>query len=79
MSVRYGPPEVVQVVDDAPTPTVAADDVLVRVHVTTVNRTDCGYRGASPFFIRGISGLRRPRADVWGTEYAGVVERVGRR
>ena len=78
MSVRYGPPEVVRVVDDAPTPVVAADDVLVRVHVTTVNRTDCGYRGASPFFIRGISGLRRPRADVWGTEYAGVVERVGR-
>ena len=78
VSVRYGPPEVVCVVDDEPAPEVADDDVLVRVHATTVNRTDCGYRGASPFFIRGISGLRRPRARVWGTEYAGVVERVGR-
>lgn len=78
VSQRYGPPEVVHVVDDAPMPWVGPDDVLVRVHATTVNRTDCGYRGASPFFIRGVSGVRRPRFEIWGTEYAGVVERVGR-
>ena len=77
MSERYGPPEVVKVIDDAPVPGVGPDDLLVRVHATTVNRTDCGYRGASPFFIRGISGLRRPATNVWGTEFAGVVERVG--
>ena len=78
MSLRYGPPEVVRVVDDAPEPEVAPDDLLVRVHATTVNRTDCGYRGASPFVIRGVSGWRVPRVPVWGTEYAGEVERVGR-
>lgn len=77
MSERYGPPEVVKVIDNAPVPAVGPDDLLVRVHATTVNRTDCGYRGASPFFIRGISGLRRPATNVWGTEFAGVVERVG--
>ena len=77
VSLRYGPPDVVRVVDDEPAPEIEADDLLVRVHATTVNRTDCGYRGASPFFIRGVSGLRRPRVRVWGTEYAGVVERVG--
>ncbi len=77
MSERYGPPDVVRVVDDAPLPGIGPDDLLVRVHATTVNRTDCGYRGASPFFIRGISGLRRPATSVWGTEFAGVVERVG--
>ena len=59
-------------------PEVGADDLLVRVHATTVNRTDCGYRGAKPFIIRGLTGVRRPRISVWGTEYAGVVERVGR-
>ncbi len=77
MSTRYGPPEVVRVVDDAPEPEVAADDLLVRVHVTTVNRTDCGYRAASPFVIRSLTGWRRPRNPVWGTEFAGTVERVG--
>jgi NADPH:quinone reductase-like Zn-dependent oxidoreductase len=69
---------VVRVVDGVAMPFVGPDDVLVRVHATTVNRTDCGYRGASPFFIRGVSGVRRPRVSIWGTEYAGVVERVGR-
>ena len=78
MSERYGPPDVVRVVDDMPVPWVGPDDVLVRVHVSTVNRTDCGYRSASPFFLRGLTGLRRPTTAVWGTEYAGVVERVGR-
>lgn len=78
VSRRYGPPEVVRVVDDAPEPDVAPGDVLVRVHATTVNRTDCGYRAASPFVLRSFTGWREPRIPVWGTEYAGVVERVGR-
>ena len=78
MCQRYGPPEVVWVVADAPVPEVGADDVLVRVHASTVNRTDCAYRASHPFFMRGMTGVRRPRVEVWGTEYAGVVERVGR-
>jgi NADPH:quinone reductase-like Zn-dependent oxidoreductase len=77
VSTRYGPPEVVRVVDDAPEPEVRPDDLLVRVHVTTVNRTDAAYRRAYPFIIRSVSGWRGPKAPVWGTEYAGVVERVG--
>lgn len=77
VSSRYGPPEVVRVVADAPEPEVAPDDLLVRVHVTTVNRTDAAYRRAYPFVIRAVSGWRGPKVPVWGTEYAGVVERVG--
>ncbi len=76
MSTRYGPPEVVTV-REWPDPQVGPGDVLVRVHAGTVNRTDCGFRGAKPFVIRAFSGLRAPRANVWGTEYAGVVEEVG--
>ena len=77
VSTRYGPPEVVHVVDDAPEPEVAPDDLLVRVHATTVNRTDSAYRRAYPFFIRAVSGWRGPKVPVWGTEFAGVVEQVG--
>ena len=77
VSTRYGPPDVVRVVDDAPDPDVAPDDLLVRVHATTVNRTDCAYRRAYPFFVRAMTGWRGPKVQVWGTEYAGVVERVG--
>jgi NADPH:quinone reductase-like Zn-dependent oxidoreductase len=77
VSTRYGPPEVVEVRDDVPEPAVAEDDLLVRVHATTVNRTDSAYRRAYPFVIRPVSGWTRPKVDVWGTEFAGVVERVG--
>jgi NADPH:quinone reductase-like Zn-dependent oxidoreductase len=60
-----------------PTPEIGPRDLLVRVHVTTVNRTDCGVRGAHPFFIRAFTGLTRPRRPVLGGEFAGVVEAVG--
>ncbi|MEU9659044.1 NAD(P)-dependent alcohol dehydrogenase [Streptomyces chartreusis] len=73
---RYGPPEVVAVAE-VEKPAVGEDDVLVRVHATTVNRTDCAYRAAKPFFMRALTGLTRPRQAVLGTEYAGVVEAVG--
>ncbi|MEO9248789.1 NAD(P)-dependent alcohol dehydrogenase [Citricoccus nitrophenolicus] len=55
----------------------AAGEVLVRVHTTTVNRTDCAYRAAHPWFMRALTGLRRPRRTVLGTEYAGEVIGVG--
>ena len=51
--------------------------MLVKVHATTVNRTDCAYRAARPFFMRLFTGLIRPRARVLGNEFAGVVEAVG--
>ena len=73
---RYGPPDVVRVVD-VPTPTAEDNEVLVKVHATTVNRTDCGFRGAKPFFIRGFTGLRRPRVTILGNEFAGQVEAIG--
>ena len=73
---RYGPPEVVRVTEvDKPVP--KAGQVLVRVHATTVNRTDCGVRAAKPFFYRFFIGLRRPRLTVLGNEFAGEVEAVG--
>ncbi|MER5385721.1 NAD(P)-dependent alcohol dehydrogenase [Streptomyces sp. NPDC002688] len=73
---RYGPPAVVRV-GEVDKPSTGNHDVLVRVHATTVNRTDCAYRAARPFFMRMLTGLARPRRTVLGTEYAGVAEAVG--
>ena len=50
---RYGPPDVVQVMD-VPLPTVRDDEVLVQVRATTVNRTDCGFRGGAPVLRQGV-------------------------
>jgi NADPH:quinone reductase-like Zn-dependent oxidoreductase len=73
---RYGPPEVVRVVD-VPTPVAKDNEVLVKVRATTVNRTDCGFRGAKPFFIRAFTGLLRPRVTILGNEFAGDVDAIG--
>jgi NADPH:quinone reductase-like Zn-dependent oxidoreductase len=72
---RYGPPEVV-VISEVEKPATGDSGLLVKVHATTVNRTDCAYRAARPFFMRFLTGLIRPRSTVLGTEFAGVVEAV---
>jgi NADPH:quinone reductase-like Zn-dependent oxidoreductase len=74
---EYGPPAVVSVVDDAPQPEPGAGELLVEVHATTVNRTDCGYRSASPPIMRLFAGLRRPKRPTLGNEFAGVVAETG--
>ncbi len=76
MHTRYGPPDVVRV-EDVPTPKAKDNEVLVKVRATTVNRTDCGFRGAKPFFIRVFTGLLRPRVTILGNEFAGDVEAIG--
>jgi NADPH:quinone reductase-like Zn-dependent oxidoreductase len=76
VSDRYGPPDV-QRLAEVETPVPAADELLVRIHATTVNRTDCGWRSAKPFFARVFIGLIRPKRTTLGMEFAGEVEAVG--
>jgi NADPH:quinone reductase-like Zn-dependent oxidoreductase len=73
---RYGPPEVLELrrIDQ---PTVKDNQVLVKVHATTVNRTDCGFRAGKPFFVRVFTGLIRPKEIVLGNEFAGEIQAVG--
>jgi NADPH:quinone reductase-like Zn-dependent oxidoreductase len=72
---RYGPPEVLRI-EEVERPVPKPGEVTVRVQATTVTRSDCGYRGADPFFSRVFTGLRAPRQRIVGTELAGVVEEV---
>jgi NADPH:quinone reductase-like Zn-dependent oxidoreductase len=73
---RYGPPEVLRL-EDVERPEPADDEVLVRVHATTVTQTDCHMRRAKPFIWRFMLGLRRPRRRFLGLEFSGVVEAAG--
>jgi NADPH:quinone reductase-like Zn-dependent oxidoreductase len=52
-------------------------EVLVKVHATTVNRSDTGFRIGRPFVARPFSGFVRPRKHILGTEFAGEVVEVG--
>ncbi len=74
---RYGAPEVVKFAElKKPVPT--DNEVLVRIHATTVNRTDSGFRSAEYFVSRFWSGLFRPKFPVLGCEFSGEVEQTGK-
>jgi NADPH:quinone reductase-like Zn-dependent oxidoreductase len=83
---RYGPPDVLHLAEvERPVP--RDDEVLVKIHATTVNRTDCAMRGGGDFITRlGYSiittgspfkALRRPQQRILGSELAGEVAAVG--
>jgi NADPH:quinone reductase-like Zn-dependent oxidoreductase len=60
-----------------PKPAPLAGEVLVKVHATTVNRTDCGIYRGSPLLMRAFTGLRRPKRLISGMDFAGEVEAIG--
>ena len=80
---RYGPPEVLRI-EEVARPAPRDDELVVRVHAATVNRLDCHTREANRsngLVISGVSrlvsGLRRPRQPILGTEFAGEVVAAG--
>jgi len=74
---KYGPPSVLQL-KDVPKPNPKGNEVLIRIHAATVNRTDCGFLRAKPFFIRFVGGLVTPKKTILGCEFAGEIEALGK-
>jgi NADPH:quinone reductase-like Zn-dependent oxidoreductase len=74
---RYGSPDILEI-REIPTPEPQPGEILVRVHATTVSRTDSCALRAHPFFVRPLTGLLRPKRTVLGLDFAGTVEAVGK-
>ena len=74
---RYGAPDVLEI-EHLEKPLPAQGEILVKVHASTVTRTDWGMLRADPFIVRLFMGLTHPRTNVLGMDFAGDVEAVGK-
>ncbi|MEJ2594611.1 MAG: NAD(P)-dependent alcohol dehydrogenase [bacterium] len=74
---KFGPPEVIQI-RNIEKPVHGNKELLIRVYAATFNRTDCANVSAKPWFMLFTQGLIRPKHPVSGTDFAGIVETVGK-
>src|SRR5437868_12782386 len=70
---RFGPPDVIQIMEtEKPIP--KDDEVLINVRAASVNPYDWHFLRGTPYFLRIVAGLRRPRDTRFGVDVAGLVE-----
>lgn len=79
---KYGPPEVLQL-KEVEKPVPRDNEVLIKVHATTVNAADCNVRGFSyvppglGLLAKMMLGFNRPKISITGSVVAGQVEAIG--
>ena len=74
---KYGPPDVLQL-KEVKKPAPKDDEVLIKVHASSINSRDWRRMRANPFFIRLMAGgLLKPKTPILGADVAGRVEAVG--
>src|SRR5438876_12080756 len=74
---RYGSPDVLRC-EDIEKPTPGDDEVLIKVRAASVNPYDWHLMRGTPYFVRIMAGLRKPKITRFGVDVAGQVEAVGR-
>ena len=76
ITTNYGSPDVFKL-ENVAKPVPAPNEILIKVHASSVTKADTMMRTGSPFIGRLFTGLSKPKHAIWGTGFAGVVEAVG--
>ncbi|MCH6256960.1 NAD(P)-dependent alcohol dehydrogenase [Puniceicoccaceae bacterium K14] len=73
---KYGSTQNLMLVDrDVPSP--VDRQVLVKIHAASINDWEWAITQGSPFYIRLLCGLRKPKFAVLGVDISGTIEAVG--
>ena len=75
---KYGPPEVLHV-KEVEKPVPRDNEVLIKVHASSINSWDGDILKGIPLANRFQFGLFKPKKKVLGFDVAGQVEKVGRK
>src|SRR4051812_20228801 len=73
----YGTAEVLHAAEVPVPGRLGADEVLVRVHAAGLDRGTWHLMTGTPYAVRLVTGLRRPRQPILGLDLSGTVEAVG--
>jgi NADPH:quinone reductase-like Zn-dependent oxidoreductase len=74
----YGSPDVLKY-EEVEKPTAGDNEVLIRVRAASVNPLDWHFMRGTPYLVRIMTGLRKPKIPRLGVDVAGKVEAVGRK
>jgi len=74
---KFGSPDVLRL-SEIDRPALTDDGVLVRVQAASVNPVDLHMMLGTPYLVRMQAGLRKPKRDQLGVDFAGTVEEVGK-
>jgi NADPH:quinone reductase-like Zn-dependent oxidoreductase len=74
---NYGSPDLLRC-EEVEKPAAGDDEVLIKVRAASVNPLDWHFLRGTPYLVRMVAGLRKPKLTRLGVDVAGVVEAMGR-
>jgi NADPH:quinone reductase-like Zn-dependent oxidoreductase len=83
LHTQYGPPDELQL-KEVEKPVPKDNEVLIKIHATTVTTTDCNVRNFTfvpksfTFFARMMFGFKTPKINILGIDLSGEIEAVGK-